>query len=410
MFIPTWYPDDENPAAGVFIREHAKAAALHNDVLVLHVNAARSGQAVPSVSDTIEDGIRVRRVRYRTWRLVDAAQIWLSGMATRLGSGSSAVGQAFGRLLQLVDLSIRGAWSLAQYLRTMQECGRLYRASWRPDVIHAHVYGAGVPALLTGAIRSTPVVVSEHLGDLAYGRLNVIESLKARLVARRADMVLPVSDVLADALRRLGARRIEVVPNVIEPGSRDMAPVDTHTPVEIIAVTSLGKTKAVEVLLEAIALVARLRRDFRVTVVGVSAEDIYDMAPGAGRLVRDGTVTALGRVDKQEVLDLLCRSDFLVHSTVSESFGLVVYEAVACGKPFVATDIDAFRGLGRAGAGLLVAPGDAKALADGITRMLDTYTEYDISVLAAEIADRYSYQAVGRKLDEIYREVVGGQG
>lgn len=408
MFIPTWYPDEENPAAGVFIREHAKAAALHNEVLVLQVNSARLGHAAPSVSETTEDGIRVRRLRYRTWRLVDAAQKWISEMATLLDSSRSAVGHAFGKLLELADLSIRGAWSLALCLRTMHECGRLYRASWWPDVIHAHVYGAGVPAVLTGAIRSTPVVVSEHLGDLAYGRLNLIETLKARLVARRADMVLPVSDILGDALRRLGAQRIEVIPNVIEPGCRDIAAVGTHDPVEIVAVTSPWTTKAVDVLLEAIAMVAELRRDFRVTVVGVTAEDVCGMAPEAGRLVRDGTVTVLGRVDKQEVLDLLCRSDFLVHSTVSESFGLVVYEAVACGRPFVATDIDAFRGLGSTGAGLLVAPGDAKALADGITRMLDRYTEYDVSALAAEIADRYSYEAVGRSLDEIYRKVTRG--
>lgn len=34
LFLPAWYPSEKNPVAGVFIKEHAKAVALYNEVIV----------------------------------------------------------------------------------------------------------------------------------------------------------------------------------------------------------------------------------------------------------------------------------------------------------------------------------------------------------------------------------------
>jgi glycosyltransferase involved in cell wall biosynthesis len=119
-------------------------------------------------------------------------------------------------------------------------------------------------------------------------------------------------------------------------------------------------------------------------------------------------VRFLGKLDKEDVLALLCRSDFLIHPTLSEAFGIVVYEAILCGKPVVTTDIEAFQEFGKAGAGMLVPPGDPKAFAEAVLRMLDTYRDYDVSGLAGAIAGRCSYQAVGKSLDDIYRGVARG--
>jgi glycosyltransferase involved in cell wall biosynthesis len=409
LFLPTWYPDDEDPVRGIFIREHARAAALYNEVRVLYVTAGRVGDGASSVSDTVEDGIRVRRVRYRTWCSTNALEARLSEMAARFSKRPGRGASTLGKLLALVNLFIRGTWSLAYSLNTMRECFKLMREGWRPDVIHAHVYGAGLPAVLTGAARSVPVVVSEHLGDLAHGRLNAFEAFKAGVVARRADAMLPVSDVLGEALRRLGASRVEVVPNVVEPRNAPRASSESGSKrTELIAVTSLGPTNGLDILFEAVGLVAGVRNDFRLMVVGVQLDDLGEAASEARRLQREGVVRFLGKLDKEDVLELLCRSDFLVHPTLSEAFGIVVYEAILCGKPVVTTDIEAFQEVRRAGAGILVPPGDARAFADAILRMLDTYRDYDVSGLAGEITGRCSYEAVGRSLDGIYRGVVRG--
>jgi len=36
LFIPAWYPSKQNLVAGVFIKEHAKAVSLYNEIIVLY--------------------------------------------------------------------------------------------------------------------------------------------------------------------------------------------------------------------------------------------------------------------------------------------------------------------------------------------------------------------------------------
>lgn len=67
LFLPAWYPSKKNPVAGIFIKEHAKAVSLYNEVIVLY-NEGRdedSNKTWKVVSDKIEDGIRTVRIKHR---------------------------------------------------------------------------------------------------------------------------------------------------------------------------------------------------------------------------------------------------------------------------------------------------------------------------------------------------------
>lgn len=410
LFLPTWYPDDDDPVIGVFTREHARAAAHYDEVRVLHVLANRSGDCTGSVSDTLENGIPVRRVRYPTRPRASKALSATGSISGALSNSPTGWYRTLAKMIAALDTTLRGGRFLAYCMRTVIEVRKIAREGWRPDVIHAHVYGAGFPAVLVGRAMSIPVVVSEHYSDLIRGRLNRFELFQARTVASRADHLLPVSEPLADRLRRLGATRVTVVPNVIDP--HEMPPA-THRSgteaAEVIAITSSSQNKSLDILVEATELLANRRRDFRLTVIGATVDDLAELAPRAASLEQQGLVRFLGRLLKREVLDLLARSDFLVHPTLFETFGIVPFEAILCGKPVVTTDIEAFAAIGRAGAGILVAPGDASAFAGAMMRMLDEYGDYDVSKFAAETAARCSYEAVGRLFDSIYREVCRGQ-
>ena len=64
------------------------------------------------------------------------------------------------------QLSIRGT-SYGLYLTTaISAYRRLRDAGFRPDLIHAHVYGAGVPAAVIGTRSAIPVVLTEHFSGL----------------------------------------------------------------------------------------------------------------------------------------------------------------------------------------------------------------------------------------------------
>ena len=88
---------------------------------------------------------------------------------------------------------------------------------WRPDVIHAHVFEAGFPAVLLGRRLGCPVVVSEHFTAFQRGLVRGMDRRLARFTFRHADLVCPVSE----GLRRSSGRSSRAVatgscPNVVD--------------------------------------------------------------------------------------------------------------------------------------------------------------------------------------------------
>ena len=77
-----------------------------------------------------------------------------------------------------------------------------------------------------------------------------------------------------------------------------------------------------------------------------------------------------------ELIDLYSASDIVVSPSLHESFGLVVLEAMACGKPVVATATGLVPELGFDGTGgIMVAPGDIGELAEAVVKLLSLDSE-----------------------------------
>ena len=220
--VPKWYPWPERPVFGLFCREHARALSGRHDVVVLASLATPSPDfALFRLTDEIEDGLRTLRVRYRRPRL-------------------------------------RGAALVCQMLGMLAATRRLRAEGWRPDIVHAHVYSAGLPALLLGRLARAPVVVTEHYTGFQRGIVTGYERLLARLAFERADLVAPVSHELAGHLRQLAPRaRFRVLPNVVDtstfvPSSHDRAS-DSGGRRRLLTVGALAEKKGHRYLLEAFA-------------------------------------------------------------------------------------------------------------------------------------------------------------
>lgn len=92
----------------------------------------------------------------------------------------------------------------------------------------------------------------------------------------------------------------------------------------------------------------------------------------------------------------------------SEAFGIALLEAMACGKPTVASNLPGVRTVVRAGVtGVLVPPRDAAALADGLRQLLDHPAEAQRLGQAgrAVVQREYDWSAVGRQLADLYAQL-----
>lgn len=375
LHIAGWYPSQKNPINGIFVKEHVKATALYCDVVVLHGECTGGMHDVYQVEESMEEGIRTLRIAYRKSpvpRTTSALYIW-------------AVFSVFRKLL---------------------------KEGFRPDVIHAHEYSAAVPAVLIGRLYGIPVVVTEHYSGFPRGLVRGVERLKAKFAFEHADLVCPVSEDLRRHIERLGIRaRFSVVPNVVDtsifyPSRQETNACDGRK--RLLTVARLIPRKGISYLIEALAKLKTKRDDFVLDVIG----------DGPNRTEYEKLVRKAGLSDlvcfhgflkhKSEIAEFMRSCDFFVLPSLFETFGVVLIEALACGKPVIATDIGGPNEIVTQIVGKLVPPGNSEALAKAIEYMLDYYPKYDPNKIARYARERYNPQAVGKEFDRIYRLVLGG--
>ena len=209
------------------------------------------------------------------------------------------------------------------------------------DLVHAHWLPAGAVAAVTGR----PFVVQLWGTDVELARR---APGIARAILRRAALAICASQELAEAARDLGALAVRVIPSGVDVPDTVAEPDE---PPHVLYAGRLSEEKGVIELLEA-------ARGLALVVVGDGP--LRERVPGA-----------VGFVPHDELLRRYERAAVVVCPSRREGFGVVCAEAMAYGRPVVATGVGGLRDLVVDGkTGLLVPPGDPSALRAALERLL----------------------------------------
>lgn len=293
--------------------------------------------------------------------------------------------------------------------------------AWGPDVVHAHDRRAGLVVAGARRHRRRPVLVQTYHGvpeDVAetwfrglpgatppsrYTRATLAaDAVLARVLDRTVVPAEPMRRFLTGRLR-VPAARLHHVDNGLDLGG----PEPPTGPVRhLLVVGLLLARKGIGDLLEALARPGVFPAGARLTIAGEGPE----RAAIEARIARPdlaGRVEMLGF--RSDVPELMRGADAVVVPSRMEQQPLVVIEAMAAGKPVLATDTgDAATMLDAPGATRhLAVPGDVGSLADALRRLFD---DPDPGVtgklLAARAAERYSSQACAAAHQDLYRSLV----
>jgi glycosyltransferase involved in cell wall biosynthesis len=221
--------------------------------------------------------------------------------------------------------------------------GRAARsASREADLVHAHWLPSGVAALAAGK----PYVLQLWGTDVELARR--MPTL-ARPVVERAQLVICASSALAGSARELGARDVRVIPSGVDVPADEGE--EEAQPPHVLFVGRLSPEKGILDLLAA-------------------ADGIPLVVVGDGPL-RDKVPQAVGFVPNAELGPYYRRAAVVAVPSRREGYGVVCAEAMAHGKPVVASAVGGLLDLVRHNeTGLLVPPGDEAALREALRWLL----------------------------------------
>ena len=306
---------------------------------------------------------------------------------TRLGAqvrvaGPSATNGVFG-FPDFVPVDIGSAPHPVRDARALVELRRL---AGGVDLVHAHGLRAGA---IAPALR--PLVVTWHNAQLTGSRLG---ALLERHVARRAIVTLAASQDLVDRARACGAADARLAPVAAPPLVPTGRDPGLPRPL-VLAVGRLHPQKGYDVLVDALPLLGECT--VAVAGDGPLESELRARAPG---------IRWLGRRD--DVADLYAAADVVVLPSVWEARSLTAQEALRAGRPLVATDVGGIRDLVGDGA-VLVPPGDARALATAVRRLLDDPAEAArVAARGAAVAATWpSERDTVEQVAAVYRELLG---
>jgi glycosyltransferase involved in cell wall biosynthesis len=236
----------------------------------------------------------------------------------------------------------RAPWKvvlLPLFLVSFALCAR--RASRDADVVHAHWLPSALPALATGK----PFVLQLWGSDVALARH--MRPVACALV-RRARLVICASSALADDARALGADEVRVIPTPVEIPETVGPPED---PPHLLYVGRLSEEKGVRELAEASG---------GLPLVVVGDGPLRSLFP-----------QAVGFVPPRRLGPYYERAAVVVVPSRREGYGMVAREAMAWGRPVVATSVGGLvDAVEQDVTGILVPPGDATALRAAVVRLL----------------------------------------
>lgn len=254
-------------------------------------------------------------------------------------------------------------------------------ASRDADLVHAHWLPAGAVA----ATLRRPFVVQLWGTDVELALR--VPGLARRLL-RRARLVICPSTALAASARELGATDVRVIPSGVD------LPAEIGVEEEPPEILFAGRLSAEKGILQLVA----------------AAHGMNLVVAGDGPL-RDQVPMALGMIPNRDLQPLYARAAVVACPSLREGFGVACAEAMAHGRPVVASAVGGLRDLVVDDeTGILVPPGDVDALRTALERLLADPEERQRLGRAgrARIAEHFSWEGVTRATLTAYADALAG--
>jgi len=382
LVLPGWYPHAQDPFTGDFNQRHVIAASLYTKQLVLYIGKDESG-TLSSIQTSIQ--------------AVNPNLVEIRIIYPKLNIG----------FIDVLWSNLRFVWLL--FTTTKQ----LFDVLGRPKLLHAYiVIRGGLAAALVGRKYNIPFVLSENWtiyypNDKGfYKKRNPVFRWVVKKVFVATKLFLPVTENLNARVADLfGARPSRVVPNVVDVSlfnrSHRKAVQQSFT---LLHASTMWYQKNPEGLLRSFKQLTLINPDVKLVLAGPAPQSVIDYADSLFN--GQDSITFVGNLDYKGVADLMKQCDALVLFSRYENLPCVILEALCSGLPVISTNVGGIAEVIDSSNGILLENEDEAALLAAFQRMIEHYQDYNREQISANATSLYSYDAVGKRISDIYETVL----
>jgi glycosyltransferase involved in cell wall biosynthesis len=303
------------------------------------------------------------------------------------------------------------------WIKDMYQAWKQLQKEWgKPDVVQMNVLDKnGLIALWLKYRYHIPYVIIEHWSGYLPANFAFRcgwHGWLMRKIAKQASCILPVSQMLEDAMKNCGIenQNWQRIHNVVDNFFYQPISTKTITPkgdtFRFLHVSCFDeKAKNIQGMLRAVRKVAEERQDFELVVVGTGVDYTEDRAYADSLQFPEGMLTFTGEQTPHEVAQWMQESDCFLFFSRYENAPVVLSECLACGLPIISSHAGGIPEMVDDTCGILVPTEDENALAKAMKDMMSNHNNYSPKQIRKH-GEKYTYHVVGSKLSEIYKSIV----
>lgn len=390
LIIPSWYPTKENPALGSFFKEQAKLMSENFNVCVL-----------------VGEANIIGRKKY------------LTGIFNRSKSKvvENTVKPNFKEIyfeyLDIVFISSKKRLqkTIVSYSSIIND---LVKKDWIPDVIHAQsVLNAGCIALEIAKEKNLPLLTTEHIPiilknfnyDKQFVFLNTIKKTEHfSVVSNFAKRVV---------LENFADKKIHVVGNLVDDVL--FSPSKNKSDSDIFKIGYVGGLfyrKDSFTFVDSVALFIKENdiKNIKINLILAGIKGDYTIEKLNSYIkekqIEDYCFVSVDE-NRENIAKIYSKMDLVVSTSISETFGLVVAEALMCGVPVIATDNGGVRDIIEHNInGIIVNLKDSKAIAENILKIYNKEIVFEPEKLRESVKSKFGRKAFLKKMTTIYNKII----
>lgn len=293
---------------------------------------------------------------------------------------------------------------------------------WAPDIIHSHhPFLLGKAALDVADHRGTPLVYTFHTLYEFFTHYFMLDTDAVKKAVReyviryanRCDLVIAPTAPICEYLASIGVKtRTHTVPTGIDftrfknvdeeqvEGLRKTYGLERFEGV-LLSVGRITKEKNVRLSLLTLYELVKRGRDLALLYIG-DGPDIPALQDEAAQLGLSDRVVWGGFLDQDTLAAAYFLGDAFLFPSLSDTQGIVLYEAAAAGLPVVATESMASRAAVRSGENGLFAADDPGDFADKLEKIISDRERYTCCF----DTEAFSHESLGAVYERLYKETV----